>query len=219
LTKSLSLSNFKFEQVGHSLNSEIQQPLLIVTSILIPFSNRNLGINLTPLFKMSSRGGRNNSRGGRGRDGANRGGHGRGRGENYNGSINAANRGMCTNIGTNAFEYGQKSAADQMCTSWEKLVQYVGTNYGQDINNEFQNKVWVVLNEPVHTDNVLARQSLREVMNRNGQMNIQQMRQAQETILKATVQAGTHMDAPMKLAILQNEIALGEFAASIEVPV
>jgi hypothetical protein len=43
------------------------------------------------------------------------------------------------------FDYGQKSAADQMRTSWEKLVQYVGTNYGQDINNELQNKVWVVL--------------------------------------------------------------------------
>jgi hypothetical protein len=31
--------------------------------------------------------------------------------------------------------YGQKSAADQMRTSWENLVQYFGTNYGQDINN------------------------------------------------------------------------------------
>jgi hypothetical protein len=33
------------------------------------------------------------------------------------------------------------------------------------------------------------------------------------------VQAGTDMDAPMKLVILQNEIAQGEFADSIEVPV
>jgi hypothetical protein len=33
------------------------------------------------------------------------------------------------------------------------------------------------------------------------------------------VQAGTDMDAPMKLAILQNEIAQGKFAADIEVPV
>jgi hypothetical protein len=56
-------------------------------------------------------------------------------------------------------------------------------------------------------------------MIRNGQLNIQQARQAQETILKATVQAGTDMDSPMKLAILQNKIAQGEFAASIEVPV
>jgi hypothetical protein len=53
----------------------------------------------------------------------------------------------------------------------------------------------------------------------NGQLNIQQARQAQETILKAEVQAGTDTDAPMRLVILQNKIAQGEFAASIEVPV
>jgi hypothetical protein len=53
----------------------------------------------------------------------------------------------------------------------------------------------------------------------NGQLNIQQALHAQETILKAAVQAGTDTDAPMQLAILQNEIAQGEFAASIKVPV
>jgi hypothetical protein len=56
-------------------------------------------------------------------------------------------------------------------------------------------------------------------MLRNGQLNIQQARQAQDTILKAAVQTGTDMDAPMKITILQNEIAKDEFAASIEVPV
>jgi hypothetical protein len=131
---------------------------------------------------------------------------------------NAAKRGMCTNLGTKMFDYGQKSAADQMRTSWEKLVQYVGTNYGQDINNEFQNKVWVVLTEPVHTDDVLAIHSVREVMIRNGQLNIQQARQAQETILKTSVQAGTDTDAPMKLAILQKKLHK-KIGASIGVPV
>jgi hypothetical protein len=56
-------------------------------------------------------------------------------------------------------------------------------------------------------------------MIRNVQLNIQRARLAQETILKASVQAGTDMDAPMKLAIIQKEIAQGEFAANIEVPV
>jgi hypothetical protein len=126
---------------------------------------------------------------------------------------------MCTNLDTNVFDFGQKSAADQMRTSWGKLVQYVGTNFGQDINNELQNKVWVILTEPVHTNDFLARYSVREVMIPNGQLKIRQARQAQETILKAALQAGTDMDAPMKLAILQNKIVQGEFAASIEVPV
>jgi hypothetical protein len=161
-TKSLSLSDSKFEQVGHGFNSEIQQPSLIVTSTLTHFANHNVGINLASLFKMSGRGGRNNGRSGRGCGSANRGGRGRGRGQNYTGSANATKIGMCTNLGTNVFGYGQKSASDQMRTSWEKLVQYVGTNYGQDINNELQNKVWVVLTEPVHTGDVLTRHSVRK---------------------------------------------------------
>jgi hypothetical protein len=71
---------------------------------------------------------------------------------------------MCTNLGTNVFEYGQNYAADQILTSWEKLVQYVVTKYGQDINNELQNKITVVLIKPVHTDDVLMRHGVREVM-------------------------------------------------------
>jgi hypothetical protein len=104
--------------------------LLIVKSTLTPFVNRTIGINLASLFKMSGRGGRHNGRGGRGVGSANRGGRVRGQGQNYNGSVNAAKRGLCTNLGTNVFDYGQKSAAYQMRTSWENLVQYVVTNYG-----------------------------------------------------------------------------------------
>jgi hypothetical protein len=91
--------------------------LLIVTSKLTPFVNRNVGINIASLFNMSGRGGRNNGRGGRGCGSANRGGRGQGRGQNYTGSANAAKRGIYTNVGTNVFDYGQKSAADQMRTS------------------------------------------------------------------------------------------------------
>jgi hypothetical protein len=53
------------------------------------------------------------------------------------------------------FDYSQKSAADQMRTSWEKLAPYVGTNYGQDISNELQNKITAMIVEPVNTDVVL----------------------------------------------------------------
>ena len=52
----------------------------------------------------------------------------------------ADNKGLCNDLGTSVFYYGQNSAEDQTRTSWEKLVQYVGTNYGQDISNELQNK-------------------------------------------------------------------------------
>jgi hypothetical protein len=123
------------------------------------------------------------------------------------------------NLGTNVFDYGQKSAADQMRNSWEKLAQYVGTNYGQDISDELQNKITVILVEPVQTDYVLLKHGLRETIIRKGQMNIQRYRKAQETILDAAVLAGIDMEAPMKLALLQNEIAQGGFSANIEVPI
>jgi hypothetical protein len=117
------------------------------------------------------------------------------------------------------FQYGQKSASDQILTSLENLTQYVGTNYGQDISNELQNKITVIIVEPVHTDDVLLKHSLRETMIRNGQMNFQRARKAQETILDTAVLAGIDMEAPMKLALLQNEIAQGGFSANIKVPI
>jgi hypothetical protein len=99
------------------------------------------------------------------------------------------------------------------------MAGYVGTNYGQDISNELQNKITVILVQPLHTDDVLLKHSMRETMIHNGQMNIQRARKAQETILEAAVQAGLDMEAPMKLALLQNEIAQGEFSANVEVPI
>jgi hypothetical protein len=56
-------------------------------------------------------------------------------------------------------------------------------------------------------------------MIRNGQMNIQRARKSQETILEALVQAGLDMEAPMNLALLQNEIAQGVFSANVKVPI
>jgi hypothetical protein len=78
-----------------------------------------------------------------------------------------------------------------------------------------QNNITVILAEPVNTDDVLMKHSLREIIIRNGQM----ARKAQETILEAAVQAGLDMEAPMKLALLQNDIAQGELSANVEVPI
>jgi hypothetical protein len=71
----------------------------------------------------------------------------------------------------------------------------------------------------MHTDDAVMRHGVREKMIRAGQLNIQQEIKAQQTILQAAVAAGLDVDAPMKLAILQNEIAQGEFAENVEVPV
>ena len=54
-----------------------------------------------------------------------------------------------------------------MRTSWKKLVQYVGTNYAEDISNELQNKKTVTLNKPEHTPEILARHDTRETGDSN----------------------------------------------------
>jgi hypothetical protein len=170
------------------------------------FAGGKIGNDPQVLFpKMSGRGGgRNNGRGGCGHGG--HGGRGRGRGQNYTGSTNTTKKGLCGNIGTNVFDYGQHSAAYLMRTSWEKLVQYVDTTYGQDISNELQNKITDDIIAPVHSTEVMRKHGLRKTMIRYGQRNIQRARQAQEIILEAAVLA-KDPDAPMKMEILQNDIA------------
>ena len=66
--------------------------------------------------------GRNGCHGGRGYKG-----RGRGRGHNYSGANSVSKKGLCTDLGNNVFDYGHKAAAGNMRTSWEKLVQKVGT--------------------------------------------------------------------------------------------
>ena len=166
---------------------------------------------------MSGRAGGSGGRGGRGNSG--RGGRGHGRGHNYTGGNTTGKKGVCSALGTHIFDYGHKAAADQMRTSWEKLAQYVGTIYGQDISNELQNKTTVTLTPPVHPQEVLQRHAIREQVIRNGQARIQQARRAQETILRAAVTAGEDPEAPMKLAIIRNEIENGELELNEDIPI
>jgi hypothetical protein len=102
------------------------------------------------------------------------------------------------------FDYGQTNSADQMRTSWEKLVEYVGTTYGQDISNELQNKQVVTIAEPQHTPEVMARHAQREQMIRTGQENIRRACLTKQTLLEAEVIAAIDSNAPLALAILRS---------------
>jgi hypothetical protein len=160
--------------------------------------------------------GRGGSRGGRSGE---RGGRGRRRGQNYTGARTAAKSGLCAALGNNVFDYGHRAAADQMRTSWENLVQFVGTNYWQDISNELQNKIPVMLSEPVHTPEVLARHAIHEQMVRTGEENLQRASLSERVILEAAAALGADPDAPMQLAILDNQIAEGSYKQNNEVPI
>jgi hypothetical protein len=60
----------------------------------------------------------------------------------------------------NVYDHGHKAAVDEMRTSWETLVQYVGATYGQDSSNDLQNTTTV------------SRQTARERMIGKGQANL-----------------------------------------------
>jgi hypothetical protein len=134
-------------------------------------------------------------------------GRGRGRGHSYTSNAKIQKSGLCKALDNNVFDRAHKAAADEMRTSWEKLVQYASTSYGQDISNELHNKTTVVIPEPAHTAAVITRHAAREQMIRTGQANLQRAMLARQTVLEAAVRAGTDPEAPIKLAILQNDIA------------
>ena len=56
-------------------------------------------------------------------------------------------------------------------------------------------------------------------MIRTGQANIQTASENQRNILEEAVTAGIDDAAPMKLAILENDIAQGDYEANVDVPI
>ena len=99
-----------------------------------------------------------------------------------------------------------------MRTSWEKLIQYVGTSYGHDISNELQNKVAILLPETEYELTILMRHGARETMVRNGQANLRAARELQRASLQTMMDAGNYpAGTPFKLVVVENKIAQGDF--------
>ena len=125
----------------------------------------------------------NGGHGGRGYTGSGRG-RGRGRWHNSSGANSTHKKYLCKDLGNNVFDYWHKAATDHMRTSWEKLVQHVGTKYGQDIINELNRKVKVNLVTQVHLTEVLVRHAIREALVRTGKYNIKEYCRAQGITLR-----------------------------------
>ena len=48
--------------------------------------------------------------------------------------------GLCKELENHIFDYGVTNATDLMRTTQEKIAQYVGIKYGEDITNELSNE-------------------------------------------------------------------------------
>ena len=54
---------------------------------------------------------------------------------------------MCT--------YGDKNLADYMWTTWEKSIQNIGIDFGQEISTELQTRMLMVILEPKNSKEIL----------------------------------------------------------------
>ncbi len=64
--------------------------------------------------------------------------------------------GLCKELEGNVFDFGTTSAADQMRILQEKIAQYIGAKYGEDIANELQNKTRIVLSAPANISTTMT---------------------------------------------------------------
>ncbi len=117
---------------------------------------------------MSGRGGR--GQGGRGgRAGR---GPGGGRGNAYTrGRVKRTKVSLCKDLEGNVFDFGTTSAVDQMQILQEKIAQYIGAKYGEDIANELQNKTRIVLFAPAYPSTTMTRHALWIALVRSQQVH------------------------------------------------
>jgi hypothetical protein len=100
----------------------------------------------------------------------------------------------------------------------EKIVQYVGTNYGQAICKELRNKTTVIIPEPVHTAAILKRHATRSKMIRDTQKDLQDAREEQKKDLEDEIAAGVK-EAKMKLAVVKAAIAEATYQMTLDIPI
>ena len=172
-------------------------------------------------------GGRGRGDGRAGRDG--RGGAGRsGRGAGYSSASKTVKYGLCKELEGHVFEYGGNGAADKMRVTMEKVQQFVGLKFGEDIANELQNRVKVVLPPPKYSTAAIARHVEYEQLIRTQQTTLSTAMRAQLKALEDAVAAAgsggvssvssVDDEALLKIARLKNEIAEIEFESKQEVP-
>ena len=80
--------------------------------------------------------------------------------------------GLCKELEGHIFDYGGHGAANTMRVTQEKIQQYVGIKFGEDIANEIKNKTLVVLTPPKYSDAIEQRHVMWEQLVRKKQINL-----------------------------------------------
>jgi hypothetical protein len=122
--------------------------------------------------------------------------------------------GLCKELENNIFDYGIPNAADLMRTMQEKIGQYIGIKYGEDIANKFTNKATVTIPPPLYSTMILLRHQEWERHVRRKQLN---MRTALDAKLAQLQSASGFQDA-VAIADVENQVKDVANHQSQEVP-
>ena len=152
---------------------------------------------------MNNRGGKEGGRDARG-SGRGRGrsrGRTSGRGRDYSAST-PKQKGLCAALGEHVFDYGQKGAADQSRTTWEKIVHHVGTIHGHDISNELLNRREIPIPKPEYAQGILDQHADAETKRGTRHIRVQLARRS----LASRLQTEDDPVKAVELANIVNEI-------------
>ncbi len=129
-------------------------------------------------------------------------GQGGGHGTGYTSKPKTLKVGLCKELENNIFDYGAPNAANLMQTTQEKIGQYIGIKYGEDITNELTNKATVTIPPPVYSTGILLRHQEWEMHVRSKQVN---MRTALDAKL-AQLQSATGIQDAVAIAKVDNQV-------------
>lgn len=144
-----------------------------------------------------------------------RGNNGRGRGQGYQSRPKITKIGLCKELEGHIFDYGVPNAADLMRTTQEKIAQYVGIKYSEDIANELANKTTVTVAPPKYSQTIVTRHQAWETLVKRKQINL--LAALQERLNQLRSESRDNQDV-IEIASVENQIDDLEYEQSQEVP-
>jgi hypothetical protein len=124
--------------------------------------------------------------------------------------------GLCKELEGHIFNYGRHGAANTMRVTQEKIQQYVGIKFGEDIANEIKSRKLGVLTPPKYSNAIDLRHQEYERLVRRKQGNLMRALEVKLTTLQAQAVAGD--DVALDIANLENLMDDLEFESCQEVP-
>ena len=116
-------------------------------------------------------------------------------------------KGLCAELEGNVFDIGQRTSADLLRMTLEKVIQYVGTKHGEDIASELENRVPIVNTPPQHTAEVLRKHAAKVTLKRSQQNALLGAHQTMAANLQAELAANPDPARMLELVQINNTIA------------